>query len=141
MPLFHALHRSCCPKNSKCSSGVHPPESPPWSLIPPKPSALVQVLQNSNVETFITFRSSTPMIMSLCDWMFLGRALPSLRSWLCLVFLIGGALGYVLVDTAFKLEAYLWLVAWWVDVGGLQWAFAVHWMWEKALLVAGGRGW
>mmetsp|Transcript_12815 Transcript_12815/g.34955 ORF Transcript_12815/g.34955 Transcript_12815/m.34955 type:complete len:347 (-) Transcript_12815:719-1759(-) len=76
--------------------------------------ANIKVLQNSNVETFITFRSSTPMIMSLCDWMFLGRTLPSLRSWLCLIFLIGGALGYVMVDTAFKLEAYLWLLAWYV---------------------------
>ena len=38
-------------------------------------------LQYSNVETFITFRSSTPLVLSLCDYFFLGRAWPNTRSW------------------------------------------------------------
>lgn len=76
------------------------------------PCVYVQVLQSSNVETFITFRSSTPLVMSFCDWMFLWRTLPNLRSWACLILIVGGALGYVLVDSVFMLSAYLWLIVW-----------------------------
>lgn len=72
----------------------------------------LQVLQHSNVETFITFRCSTPIVMALCDCLFLGHELPTLRNWFCLALLLGGALGYLLVDTAFQLEAYIWLLVW-----------------------------
>jgi len=72
----------------------------------------IKVLQHSNVETFITFRSSTPLVLSLCDWAFLGRALPNARSWGCLLVLLGGSVGYVMVDTAFEVRAYAWLAAW-----------------------------
>ncbi len=33
--------------------------------------------QNSNVETFITFRASTPIVLSVCDYVFLGRTWPN----------------------------------------------------------------
>ena len=39
-----------------------------------------QVLQYSNVDTFIVFRASTPLLISVADYLFLGRELPSLRS-------------------------------------------------------------
>ncbi len=55
---------------------------------------------------------STPLILSFCDYWFLGRALPSLRSWGCLVVLLLGSVGYVLTDTSFKVQAYVWLMAW-----------------------------
>ncbi|KAJ9517391.1 hypothetical protein QJQ45_016767 [Haematococcus lacustris] len=74
----------------------------------------IKVLQYSNVETFITFRSSTPLIISLCDYFFLGRTLPNRRSWVCLLVLVAGAVGYVMVDTAFAVRAYCWLGAWYV---------------------------
>eukprot|EP00198_Chlamydomonas_reinhardtii_P005820 XP_001695156.1 sugar nucleotide transporter-like protein [Chlamydomonas reinhardtii] len=74
--------------------------------------ANMKVLQYANVETFITFRSSTPLLLSLCDYVWLGRALPSARSWGCLVVLLGGAVGYVLVDADFRLSAYTWLALW-----------------------------
>ncbi|KAG2482767.1 hypothetical protein HYH03_018307 [Edaphochlamys debaryana] len=74
--------------------------------------ANIKVLQHANVETFITFRSSTPLVLSLCDYFFLGRALPSLRSWLSLVVLLAGAVGYVMVDGDFHVEAYYWLLLW-----------------------------
>ncbi|KXZ45377.1 hypothetical protein GPECTOR_55g283 [Gonium pectorale] len=76
--------------------------------------ANIKVLQNANVETFITFRSSTPLVLSLCDYLFLGRALPSGRSWACLVVLLGGSLGYVLSDADFRIHAYYWLMLWYV---------------------------
>lgn len=74
--------------------------------------ATPQVLQYSNVETFITFRSSTPLVLSLCDYFLLGRAWPNLRSWICLLFLVLGSAGYVLVDRGFEVKAYVWLVLW-----------------------------
>lgn len=38
--------------------------------------ANIKVLVYSNVETFITFRSSTPLVLSVFDYLFLGRELP-----------------------------------------------------------------
>ncbi|EFJ50624.1 hypothetical protein VOLCADRAFT_80147 [Volvox carteri f. nagariensis] len=74
--------------------------------------ANIKVLQNANVETFITFRSSTPLVLSVCDYLWLGRAFPNARSWACLVVLLLGSAGYVLVDANFKLTAYFWLILW-----------------------------
>ena len=42
--------------------------------------ANMKVLQHSNVETFIIFRASTPLVVSVLDVIFLGRQLPDLRS-------------------------------------------------------------
>lgn len=74
-----------------------------------------KVLQYSNVETFITFRSSTPLILSLCDYLFLGRQLPSLRSVLSLLGVLVSCAGYAMVDHAFDIRAYSWLAAWFVS--------------------------
>jgi len=76
--------------------------------------ANMKVLQHSNVETFITFRSSTPLVLSLCDYLFLGRTLPGAQSWCCLVALLMGAAGYVMVDSGFRVEAYAWLCLWYI---------------------------
>lgn len=72
----------------------------------------IKVLQHSNVETFITFRSSTPLVLSLCDYFFLGRAWPNMRSWICLLFIVLGSAGYVMVDQGFEVRAYVWLFLW-----------------------------
>ena len=37
----------------------------------------IKVLQYANVETFIVFRASTPLAISVLDYIFLGRDLPS----------------------------------------------------------------
>jgi solute carrier family 35 len=74
-----------------------------------------KVLQYSNVETFITFRSSTPLVLSMCDYVFLGRTLPSARSLSCLVALIVSSAGYALVDHAFDIRAYSWLALWYAS--------------------------
>uniref|UniRef100_A0A061R0U2 Drug metabolite transporter superfamily n=1 Tax=Tetraselmis sp. GSL018 TaxID=582737 RepID=A0A061R0U2_9CHLO len=72
----------------------------------------MKTLQYSNVETFIVFRSSTPLLISLLDWAVLGRQLPSLQSWLSLVGLLLGAVMYVVYDSAFDVRAYAWVAAW-----------------------------
>ena len=46
--------------------------------------ANIKTLQFANVETFIVFRASTPLTVAICEWLCLGRELPSLRSTVCL---------------------------------------------------------
>jgi len=71
-----------------------------------------KVLQYLNVETLITFRSCSPLIVSVLEWLFLGRELPRGRSLASLLLVAGGALGYVLSDSEFQmrgLRAYGWV--------------------------------
>ena len=72
----------------------------------------MKTLQYANIETFVVFRSSTPLIISLLDWAVLGRALPSLRSWISLFFILLGAIGYVLTDSNFEVRGYFWVCVW-----------------------------
>jgi GDP-mannose transporter len=51
-----------------------------------------------NVETFIVCRASCPLLISIGDYLFLGRELPSAQSWLALVGIALGAVGYVVTD-------------------------------------------
>jgi GDP-mannose transporter len=74
--------------------------------------ANIKILQFANVETFIVFRSSTPLLISVADYFFLGRELPSGRSWACLGLLLVGSVGYVLNDKFFRVDAYFWVVIW-----------------------------
>lgn len=71
-----------------------------------------QVLSYSNVETFITFRSSTPLVLSIFDYLLLGRELPGGRSIFSLVLLVASCAGYTIFDEGFKLQAYTWLLVW-----------------------------
>jgi solute carrier family 35 protein len=64
----------------------------------------MKTLQYANVETFIVFRSSTPLLIALLDYAFLGRELPSLRSWCSLLLLLCGAIGYVMYDANFEVR-------------------------------------
>lgn len=78
-----------------------------------------KVLQHSNVETLITFRACSPLCVSLMDWAFLGRELPSRRSLVALVGVLAGAIGYVLCDSEFRLHglgAYGWVSAYLVVI-------------------------
>lgn len=74
--------------------------------------ANIKILQYANVETFIVFRSSTPLLISVFDYWFLGRELPSGRSWGCLALLLIGAVGYVANDKFFRVDTYFWVVVW-----------------------------
>lgn len=72
----------------------------------------MKTLQYANVETFIVFRSSTPILIAVLDYMFLGRELPTARSWASLVGILGGAIAYVMTDHEFSVRAYAWVAAW-----------------------------
>lgn len=76
--------------------------------------ANMKVLQHSTVETFITFRSSTPIVLSFCDFVFLGRQLPSGRSWCALGLLLLSSAGYTYFDQGFVANAYVWLLVWYM---------------------------
>lgn len=74
----------------------------------------MKTLQYANVETFIVFRSSTPILIAVLDYCFLGRELPTVRSWLSLLAILAGAIGYVITDSDFTVRAYSWVCLWFV---------------------------
>jgi len=74
----------------------------------------IKTLQYCNVETFIVFRSSTPIIVSVGDYLFLGRELPSYRSLALLVGLVCGVSLYTFTDQGFHITGYRWLAGWYL---------------------------
>jgi len=76
--------------------------------------ANMKTLQYANVETFIVFRSSTPLLIAVLDYMCLGREMPSYRSLGSLMFVTMGAIGYVMTDKEFHVNAYTWVMVWFV---------------------------
>lgn len=74
--------------------------------------ANMKSLQYANVETFMVFRFSTPLVVSIADYMFLGRKLPCPRSWACLFALLVGAFGYATTDSAFAVKGYTFCAVW-----------------------------
>jgi solute carrier family 35 protein len=74
----------------------------------------MKALQYCNVETFIVFRASMPVILSVVDYLFLGRSLPTLRSGFMLLGLLVGAVGYALTESGFEVKGYMWIGIWYV---------------------------
>ncbi|KAJ6825389.1 GDP-mannose transporter GONST4 [Iris pallida] len=74
------------------------------------------LLRHANVDTFIVFRSLTPLLVALADTAFRRQPCPSKLTFLSLVVILGGAAGYVLTDSAFTLTAYSWALAYLVTI-------------------------
>lgn len=74
----------------------------------------MKALQYCNVETFIVFRASMPVVLCVLDYLFLGRTLPGLRSAFCLLGLVCGAAGYALTESGFEVKGYMWIAIWYV---------------------------
>lgn len=72
----------------------------------------IKILQFCNVETFIVFRASTPLLISIGDFFCLGRELPSMQSWICLCGLLVSAYIYMSTDEGYHVEGYTWVLAW-----------------------------
>merc|ERR1711865_389410 len=72
----------------------------------------VKALQYSNVETFIVFRASVPIILAGLEYKFLGRELPGSRSTICLLGLLVGTLLYTFTDSSFEIHGYKWIAIW-----------------------------
>jgi len=68
-------------------------------------------LSISNVETVIVFRALAPTVVSVLDFIFLGRELPSTRSIVGLSLIVTGVYGYAQTDQKFLHDgfaAYFW---------------------------------
>lgn len=74
------------------------------------------LLRHANVDTFIVFRSLTPLLVALADTAFRRQPCPSRFTFLSLVIILGGAVGYVATDSGFTLTAYSWAFAYLVTI-------------------------
>lgn len=74
------------------------------------------LLRHANVDTFIVFRSCTPLLVAVADTVFRKQPCPSKLTFLSLVIILGGAVGYVATDTGFTLTAYAWALAYLVTI-------------------------
>jgi len=74
----------------------------------------MKALEHANVETFMVFRFSTPCVISVADYLFLGRQLPSTRSWLCLLVLLLGSAGYAMTDSSYEVKGYYYCALWYM---------------------------
>jgi Triose-phosphate Transporter family len=74
------------------------------------------LLKHANVDTFIVFRSLTPLLVAIADTAFRKQPCPSRLTFLSLFIILGGAVGYVLTDTGFTLTAYSWAVAYLITI-------------------------
>ncbi|XP_019439660.1 PREDICTED: GDP-mannose transporter GONST4-like isoform X1 [Lupinus angustifolius] len=74
------------------------------------------LLRHANVDTFIVFRSLTPLLVAIADTVFRNQPVPSKFTFLSLVVILSGAVGYVATDSAFTLTAYSWAFAYLVTI-------------------------
>ncbi|XP_076890354.1 GDP-fucose transporter 1-like [Bidens hawaiensis] len=74
------------------------------------------LLRHANVDTFIVFRSLTPLLVALADTMFRKQPVPSKITFLSLVVILMGAVGYVATDSGFTLTAYSWAFAYLITI-------------------------
>ena len=66
----------------------------------------MEVMQRAPLETFIAVKSVTPVAFSLNEYLFLGRALPTTKSFLALSGIVVGAIMYVNLDIFSSVSAY-----------------------------------
>lgn len=74
------------------------------------------LLRHANVDTFIVFRSLTPLLVAVADTTFRKQPCPSKFTFLSLLIILGGAVGYVATDSGFTLTAYSWAFAYLVTI-------------------------
>lgn len=74
------------------------------------------LLRHANVDTFIVFRSLTPLLVAIADTAFRKQPCPSKLTYLSLVIILGGAIGYVMTDSSFTLTAYSWAIAYLITI-------------------------
>lgn len=65
-----------------------------------------------NVDTFICFRASTPLVVALADAALLKRQLPNPKSWASLLALLAGVCAYTALDDGFSAQSYGWIGVW-----------------------------
>ncbi|KAL3620654.1 GDP-fucose transporter 1 [Castilleja foliolosa] len=74
------------------------------------------LLRHANVDTFIVFRSLTPLLVAIADTVFRKQTFPTKLTLLSLFVILAGAVGYVATDNGFTLTAYSWAFAYLVTI-------------------------
>ncbi|KAL3532392.1 hypothetical protein ACH5RR_005913 [Cinchona calisaya] len=74
------------------------------------------LLRHANVDTFIVFRSCTPLLVAVADTAFRKQPCPSKLTFLSLLIILGAAIGYVATDYGFTLTAYSWAFAYLITI-------------------------
>lgn len=69
------------------------------------------LLKYANVDTFIVFRSSTPLLVAIADYLFRKQPWPGPYTFGALFVILAGAVGYVMTDSQFTVRAYTWAFA------------------------------
>lgn len=78
--------------------------------------ANTNLLKHANVDTFIVFRSTTPLLVAIADTVFRKQPFPSKWTFASLLVIFGGAVGYVATDSQFNVTAYSWAFAYLVVI-------------------------
>jgi GDP-mannose transporter len=63
-----------------------------------------KMLEYANVETFLVFRFSTPILVACVDFALMGKALPQAQTWASFMFIVGGAVLYAETDDGFSIH-------------------------------------
>ncbi|XP_042511560.1 GDP-fucose transporter 1-like isoform X2 [Macadamia integrifolia] len=74
------------------------------------------LLRHANVDTFVVFRSLTPLLVAIADTTFRKQPCPSKLTFVSLLIILGGAVGYVATDSAFTVTAYSWAFVYLVTI-------------------------
>ncbi|KAG0554822.1 hypothetical protein KC19_12G122100 [Ceratodon purpureus] len=67
-----------------------------------------ELLLHANVDTFIVFRSAVPIFVAIGETIYLKQPWPSMKTWSALATILGGSVIYVLTDSQFTVNAYIW---------------------------------
>lgn len=78
--------------------------------------ANTNLLKHANVDTFIVFRSTTPLLVAVADTLFRKQPFPSQWTLASLFVIFGGAVGYVATDSQFTVTAYSWALVYLVVI-------------------------
>eukprot|EP00009_Paramoeba_aestuarina_P004799 CAMPEP_0201509658 /NCGR_PEP_ID=MMETSP0161_2-20130828/2648_1 /ASSEMBLY_ACC=CAM_ASM_000251 /TAXON_ID=180227 /ORGANISM="Neoparamoeba aestuarina, Strain SoJaBio B1-5/56/2" /LENGTH=315 /DNA_ID=CAMNT_0047904677 /DNA_START=64 /DNA_END=1011 /DNA_ORIENTATION=- len=87
----------------------------------------MQSLKMSNVDVVIVFRAMTPLIVAVCEYLFMGRAFPTMRSLGALLCIVLGTTWYVYCDTDTSMVAYGWVTLYMVLI-------ALEMLWGKKIV-------
>ena len=75
-------------------------------------SANMKVLQYSNIETFIIFRNTVPVLISILEWLFLEREFPNLKSLFILTCICACSSIYTFTDAFLSITSYIYVAIW-----------------------------
>ena len=87
----------------------------------------MQSLKMSNVDVVIVFRAMTPLIVAICEYLFMGRAFPSVRSLGSLLCIVMGTTWYVYCDSDTSMVAYGWVTLY-------MFLIALEMLWGKKIV-------